>query len=590
MAETNLEITPRDQARLLVTAGLAGTLSPAKVESILDAAANSDGKRDPFEVLLTSGPDVVDAFYKFLAQALGVDYVDLTGIAETLSPVVELGEEDLAALERHQVIIYTDVTSDISLAVCASPADLYARRTAKAVVDSRNKKVGSTSGQLAEPAVALGRPDHIARELARLRTTVIARQLNEAAAVSVDTTDDQSLDGIVVSEVSPVVRWVNNLLQQSIVQRASDIHINPVGQHTVAKFRIDGVLQDADSPPQGRELEVVAHIMHRAGMDPTNQRFPQDGRLSFSAQGRVIDGRVGSIPSILGPKITIRLLDKTNITSITLDQMGFSERALLVLRRNASKRQGAILVSGPTGSGKTTTLYSVLREIATPDKHVMTVEDPVEYQLPGLIQVQVARSAEQGATFASALRAMLRADPDVIMVGEIRDAETARTAADASITGHLVLSTVHAPSAAEVYTRIIEMGVPAYAVAEAILVTTAQRLIRRVCQRCAEFSSPTDDEKRELERAGVEDIPQELAHARGCSACNGGYTGRTVIAEVLESNSDIRHLVASGAPAYKIRDAAAEEGFVSLAQDALRHVLEGRTTVTEWIRSVDVAR
>lgn len=589
MAQKQMEITAADQARLLVTAGLAGVVSPAAVKRILDEAAASGGRRDPFEVLLVSGQDVLDDFYRFLAQALNVDYVDLSGIGETLKPVVELGEEELVALERHQVILYTGPTSDFALAICASPADLYARRTAKTVLEARNEKVGSTAAPLAEPTLALGRPDYITRELARLRTIVISRQLNEQAAASVETEDEQ-LDGMVVSEVSPVVRWVNNLLQQAIVQRASDIHINPVGNQTVAKFRIDGMLQDADAPPQGRELEVVAHIMYRAGMDPTNQRFPQDGRLSFSAQGRIIDGRVNSIPSILGPKLTIRLLDKTNITSITLDQMGFSERSLLVLRHNSGKRQGAILVSGPTGSGKTTTLYSILREIATPEKHVMTIEDPVEYQLPGLIQVQVARSAEQGATFASGLRAMLRSDPDVIMVGEIRDAETARTAADASITGHLVLSTIHAPSAPEVYTRIIEMGVPAYAVAEAILVTTAQRLIRRVCQRCADFSPPTPDEIRELERAGVEDIPDELAHARGCSACNGGYTGRTVIAEVLESNEEIRHLVASGAPAFQIREAAMENGFVPLADDALRHVLEGRTTVTEWIRTVDIVR
>lgn len=564
-------------ARLVATAGLRGNhLTVSEARSILSDAYRTES--DPLDILFSQGGETLVRFFQFLADALGVPFVDVDEAAQSMRLFTEVDTDELELMKKTLFVIFIPGDGLDPLAVCADPTSHPTRTAVQRVWGDREGR----------PRLALGYAPLITRELTNLSSEALSRSYTEVAATTTEVPTEIAID-----DSSPVARYFANLLEQAVARRASDIHINWDGPRLVAKLRIDGLLQEAEAPPRGSEDELIAHIMYRSNMDQSNKRFPQDGRLSFNFQGRVIDGRVNSLPTIgdragsYRVKLSIRILDKQSL-QISLAGMGLSSRALDILRRNSRKRQGAIIVSGPTGSGKTTTLYSLLKEVSTPDKHVMTIEDPVEFQLPGLVQVQVARDEEQGVGFNQGLRAMMRSDPDIIMVGEIRDVETAKTAADASITGHLVLSTIHAPSAIEVFTRLVEMGVAAYAAAEAITVTTAQRLLRKVCDRCKVMRPPTDDEKAVLARMGVD--VAEVADGPGCPACGGtGYKGRTAIAEVLEVTPEIAHLVATRAPAAELRKVAKEQGFETLAEDALRHVLSGTTSVAEYVRAVDLS-
>lgn len=537
---------------------------------------------EPLAELIASNKRVRDDLLKAIAEELGYPYFDMANAGTALKADPALLENvPMDSLERYAAIPMSANEAGTVVIVIADPTDPTAKQVLSKIYEQqRGMKI----------SYAVASPFHIRRELATLRTKMQSEAISRAAAAEVQ---DQELQDLLRApdddsvETSPVVNFVTNLLVTAVHRRAADVHIdpNPDGSYQ-AYYRVDGIRQRAPDPPRHREPEVIAQILHRADMDPSNLRFPQDGRLKFSAHGRAIDGRVSMVPCVGGPKMTVRLLDPSNL-DLALEDMGFSRTALDILRRNSNHRQGTILVSGPTGSGKTTTLYSLLREVQTIEKNIMTIEDPVEYQIMGLNQIQVAKSETQGVTFAGALRAVMRSDPDVILVGEIRDAETAKIAADAAITGHLVLSTIHASSAIETFTRFIEMGVPAYMAAEALSVTTAQRLMRRVCQ-CAELESPSTEELAALERIGLE-APQLVAHTRGCGICNGvGYWGRLAIAEVLEISDDIRRLIATRAPIHEIRQVAADEGFISLAQDGFRHVKAQRTTISEYMRVVDL--
>jgi len=381
---------------------------------------------------------------------------------------------------------------------------------------------------------------------------------------------------------APVIRLVNNIILQAVDERASDIHIEPGPGDVRVRFRVDGMLREVMRLPRGASASLAARVKILAELNIAERRLPQEGRIQIRCREREIDLRVSLLPTIFGEKVAIRVLDRSQLVS-DIAGLGFSAANLERFRRILRAGYGMILVTGPTGSGKTTTLYAALHQIHQPERNIITVEDPVEYVLDGITQCQVRPKI--GYTFAVALRALLRQDPDVIMVGEIRDAETAQIAVRAAITGHLVLSTMHTNDAAGAITRLVDMGIEPYLVASSVLGVVAQRLVRVICPHCRESYSPgPSSAERAFLGLGADD-PLVLYRGRGCDYCGRtGYRGRTAVQEVLLVDRGIRELITAGAPAHEVRLAAREKGMVELRDDAARKVLDGVTTVSEVAR------
>ncbi|MFN2566564.1 MAG: ATPase, T2SS/T4P/T4SS family [Gemmatimonadaceae bacterium] len=378
-------------------------------------------------------------------------------------------------------------------------------------------------------------------------------------------------------DAETVTRLVDRLLGDGVRAGASDIHVEPEEGGIVVRHRVDGVLRDVRVLPRAVAPALVSRVKILSGLDIADRLRPQDGRARVAVNGTPVDLRVSTLPASRGEKVVIRILD-ARTTILTLDGMGFAPAEHARVQRLLEAREGLILVTGPTGSGKTTTLYAALREIQNRGVNVVTVEDPVEYRIPGIVQVQVRERA--GLTFGAALRSIMRQDPDVILVGEIRDRETAEIAIQASLTGHLVLSTLHTNDAASAVTRLIDMGVAAHKIATAVKGVLAQRLVRRLCEACREMRPAG----RGALRYGLS-ASTPLACARGCSACGGtGYRGRLAIVEVLISTSDVERLVAGGETADRIAHAARASGMGSLWDSGLAHVLSGDTSIEELLR------
>jgi general secretion pathway protein E len=379
---------------------------------------------------------------------------------------------------------------------------------------------------------------------------------------------------------APIIRFVNTLLTQAIKDRASDIHIEPFEKELVVRFRIDGVLYEIVKPPPRLQASIVSRVKIMAGLDIAEKRVPQDGRIRIRMAGREIDLRVSTLPVRHGERVVMRILEKGAVFS--LDTIGMAPFVLAEFRKNIAKPHGILLVTGPTGSGKTTTLYSGLAEINAPELNILTIEDPIEYELKGIGQTQVNTKIK--LTFATALRAHLRQDPDVIMVGEIRDKETADNAVQASLTGHLVLSTLHTNDSAGAFTRLIDMGVEPFLVSSSLLMILAQRLVRRLCVHCKEsFELSADDL---LDVGGSDDMVGQTAwRGVGCGEClNTGYRGRSGIYELLTVTDRIKQLVNAQSDAGTIKKAALEAGMKTLRYDGLRKVLMGETSLDEVLR------
>lgn len=384
---------------------------------------------------------------------------------------------------------------------------------------------------------------------------------------------------------SPVQEWLDMVLERAVSEGASDIHFMfQADRSLLLRFRVDGVLRSQRVPNQIRPIEVIGSIVSRCPtMDAANYREPQDGTFSFEAAGRTVDSRVALLPQTYGPTVVIRLLDSSAIRT-RLDDMGFSAAHIATLREAMQRSQGTVLAVGPTGSGKSTTLYALLREVNASEKNVLTVENPVEYRLPMIGQTEIRPGlGDRSLTFPRALRTILRLDPDVILVGEIRDQETAEVAMQAAITGHLVLSTLHANSALAAFPRLVNMGLPSYLVAEALSVIISQRLLRKV-HECARIDVPTPEEIAQIKALGFEP-PETVAHAVGCNGCNGaGFRGRLAAVEVLTPSAKLRNMILEEAPLARLAEEAAGEGFLSIFNDGVRHLSAGRTTVTEITR------
>jgi general secretion pathway protein E len=381
---------------------------------------------------------------------------------------------------------------------------------------------------------------------------------------------------------APIVRLLNALLSQAVREGASDIHIEPFETRSVVRFRIDGVLRDVLEPPLAVHGVIVSRIKIMARLDIAEKRMPQDGRITLRLAGRSVDVRVSSLPTAHGERVVMRLLDK-QAGRLTLVGLGMSPNILETLDDQIHQPHGIILVTGPTGSGKTTTLYAALSQLDTRHHNIMTVEDPIEYDLDGIGQTQVNARIE--LSFARALRAILRQDPDIIMIGEIRDLETAQIAVQASLTGHLVLATLHTNDSVGAVTRLVDMGVEPFLVASSLLGVLAQRLVRKLCPQCRRQHVPDAAECRLLQIDPATAAQHPIYTPHGCEACNQtGYQGRTGIFELLQIDEQLRSLIHDGASEGRLREHARDLGMLSMREDGLRWVLAGHTSIEEVLR------
>jgi len=401
------------------------------------------------------------------------------------------------------------------------------------------------------------------------------------ASLNVDeAVDDKSLES--AAAAAPVIRFVNLVLYQAVTDRASDIHFEPFEKDFKIRYRVDGALYEMSPPPRRLALPIISRIKVMSGLNIAERRIPQDGRISLTVAGHTVDLRVSCLPTSHGESVVLRVLDRS-VVSLELENVGLPEDVYDDVTIDIEKPNGIIIVTGPTGSGKTTTLYSCLRAINKIDTKLLTAEEPVEYDIDGIIQVQINPGA--GNTFGKVLRAFLRQDPDIMMIGEIRDLETAEIAVQAALTGHLVFSTLHTNDAAGAVTRLVDMNVEPYLISSTLEAILGQRLVRTICLNCKEPYMPDDDtlSRLDLKRAGIGD--RQFYYGRGCSKCNGtGYKGRKGVFEYLRVSDPIRELINERRPTLYIRERARELGMRTLREDAIRNVLDGYTTVDEVLR------
>jgi type IV pilus assembly protein PilB len=499
-----------------------------------------------------------------VAEAYGVEAVELANFPVDPTAMTRI---PLTLARRHRMLPIAVNDSTISVAVC-DPGDVLALDDVRAA-----------TGLMVRPLVVT--KDDLDRLLDRY--TRASTDLDEAAAQIV-AEDAPSGDGLnSVNEDAPVVRYVNSLLERAITSRASDIHLEP-GEHDLKiRLRIDGVLHEVDAVPRGIQAALISRLKILSGLDITERRVPQNGRITKDLGGRSIDLRTATLPTVWGEKVVLRVLDTGGI-DLELRKLGFTEANYNRFSESFSKPHGMVLVTGPTGSGKSTTLYATLGVIARPEVNVITVEDPVEYRMAGINQVQV--NSKAGLTFAAILPAILRSDPDVVLIGEIRDRATAQLAVEAALTGHLVLSTLHTNDAPSAMPRLVEMGVEPFLVGSSLDAVLAQRLSRRLCEWCKEAYQPHEKELLgahwPFEKFGT---PERFWRAVGCRSCaQTGYRGRLAINEVMPVTEEIERLTVRHAAASEIKKVAIAEGMVTLRDDGLRKTAEGLTSLEEVLR------
>jgi general secretion pathway protein E len=399
----------------------------------------------------------------------------------------------------------------------------------------------------------------------------ISREIEESTKDLLDVTDE-----------APIIRLVNSILSQAVKERVSDIHIEPFERHLSVRFRKDGILREVLRPPKRFQAAITSRIKIMGNLNIAEKRLPQDGRIRRVVAGKEIDVRLSTVPTTFGERLVLRILDRSS-TLLDLTELGMADDHLKTMESLITRPHGIILVTGPTGSGKTTTLYAALQRINTPDKNILTIEDPVEYQIQGIGQMQVNPKID--FTFANGLRAILRQDPDVVLIGEIRDRETAEIAIQASLTGHLVFSTLHTNDAASAFTRLIDMGVEPFLIASSLIAAVAQRLVRCVCPSCRQAYTPSPQELKVLRIDKIEPTDTFFKTGPGCPTClNTGYSGRNAIYEMLLVTDEIRELIMARANANVIKKVAMERGMRTLRQDGVLKVRKGITTSEEVMR------
>jgi type IV pilus assembly protein PilB len=553
--------SPRFLTDVIVDMGLA---SRPQVEDALETARATGAT--PERVLLDHRIITQEGLARALAERYGLDHLDL-GVFQVDMNAANLVTTAIA--KRYQAVPVAFADTQTLLVAMADPSNVLA-------VDD----IAIMTGH--EVRVAVAPADDIAGLISRLD------RLEDVVGNTQDLVEEAEQDSAEVvalhetSEDAPVIKLVNQLVAQAVERGASDIHLAQDGRELRVRFRIDGVLQDITSVQRKLAPGVVSRIKIMAELDIAERRLPQDGRVGLLVDGRHIDLRVVTMPSVHGEGVVMRVLDKSNVV-VDLDQLGMGDAERERFEAACRETHGAVLVTGPTGSGKSTTLYAALQMLNTPEKNIITVEDPVEYEMEGLTQLQVANKV--GLSFATGLRAMVRADPDIIMVGEIRDRETAQIAVESALTGHLVLSTLHTNDAPGAITRLIEMGVEPFLVASALDCIVAQRLARMLCPHC---KRRTIIPAKILQESGYRaHMELEAYEPAGCRRCGGsGYKGRIGIYEVMNVTPEVQTMALERRPAEEIREQAVKQGMTRLRDDGLQKVRAGRTSIAEISRVI----
>jgi len=526
--------------------------------------------RPILSLFLTAIPDHVIA--KALADELGIRYYDLYAtVADYHFDSNVLDRADQEVLRQFSALPLVDKNGRVVVAV-TNPND-------PELIDYLRARYGQFQLVLSTKTQVQNRLAYYATEVASLNNVTTSQNQNQPQ------TPGLTPNVTLTTAKSPMQEWLDSVLGRAVAEGASDVHFmfNP-DKSILMRFRVDGILRQQRVPANIRPIEIIGAIMSRCGMDMANLREPQDGTFGFQAAGREIDGRVAMLPQEHGPTLVVRLLDSQNMRT-RLDDMGFAPQHLEQMRAASSRAQGMLIVCGPTGAGKSTTLYGLVREQDSTTKAVFTVENPVEYRLPFIGQTEIRHGlGDKSLTFARALRSILRLDPDVILVGEIRDQETAEVALQASLTGHLVLTTLHANSSMSAFSRLVNMGLPRYLVAEAATLVASQRLVRRL-HDCARWGEPTPADRAVLKRLGFPDGVERINRPEGCPGCNGtGFRGRVAVAEVLSPDAVLRQMFTDSASIEELNAEAARQGFVTLAMDGVRHLSNGTTSIDELRR------
>jgi type IV pilus assembly protein PilB len=549
-----------------------GLLLPAQLEEIVELQKQQGGRI--VKLLTAKGYVTEQDMVISMGRCLDVPPInlakvhppdDVTGLipkeiarAHKLAPVCKLGNKLFVAMaDPMNVLAIDDLRQRTKLEIVPMIT------TEKAIDDALS---GVNSGGMAI--------DDVMRDAAEEASSGVEEIKDKSENLDLDKLRGEGEEG-------PVVKVVNMILVQAIKEKASDIHIEPFEKSIKLRYRVDGNLVEASSPPKSLQLPMASRIKILAGLDIAERRLPQDGRFRIRVAGKEIDLRISFLPTVYGEKIVIRLLDKSALSG-SVKTLGLDERTLGLFQSAIDAPHGMILVTGPTGSGKTTTLYSVLQELNSPEYNIVTVEDPVEYQLSGVNQVAV--KPEIGLTFASALRSILRQDPDIVMIGEIRDQETADIAVKAALTGHQVLSTLHTNDAAGAISRLDDMGIEPFLISSSVLLTCAQRLVRRICPNCKEEFVPEADVFEKLEVPEL--VGETFYRGAGCERCKGrGYSGRAAVMEVLPVSEAIRRLIVKRAAASVIKNQAVQEGMKTLRMAGIDKAREGITTLEEVLRT-----
>ena len=547
----------------------------ATESGINEALAQQKTTNDKIGVtLIEMGFIEEEDFTSAFAEQLGYRKADNFILLEADSEVASLISEDFARENRVLAVQKSETTITVAM---EDPEDVVA-------VDSIKRLTNLT------PDILVAGPELLEKALDKVygeiqKTTEVAETIESITVVSgeegsqeeVDLSPDKASD-----EDAPIVKLVNLIFQESIKERATDIHIEPMEKQVYIRIRIDGVLQTIMTPPATSLSGLVTRIKILSNLNIAEKRLPQDGRFSVKSPGKDIDIRVSILPTVYGEKVVMRLLDKTGF-DFNLTSLGFPKQNLSTFKKVIKQPYGMVVVSGPTGSGKSTSLYAALKEIKSERTNITTVEDPVEYQLDGVNQVQVFEDI--GLTFGSTLRSILRQDPDVLLIGEIRDGETADIAVKFALTGHLVFSTVHANDAPGTITRLLDIGIAPFLVGSCLNLVMAQRLVRRLCNKCKEEYTPSNEE---LSLVGLDPsrAPKTLFKAKGCADCrNTGYKGRLAIFEMIPMARDLRKLVFDNANEDDIRQASLKNGMQTLREAGNARILDGTTSIEEVLRS-----
>jgi type IV pilus assembly protein PilB len=544
-------------------------LQPSQAEDVLNEA-NLNGK-SIVQAMVDGGFVDESNFYRTIAEALSVEYVDLTD-TEIPSAILKLIPSGLARLHRALPIRLSGNTLRVAL---ANPLDPHAAEDLRFALGKDVDVVVAPTEQIEERI-----NEHYGADTASMDE--VLKQLGEAGDMLQIRGDETAAAVEAEANATPIIRFVDLILYQAIQDRASDIHFEPFENEFKIRYRVDGALYEISPPPRQLALPVISRVKVMANMNIAERRLPQDGRIQKNIAGSHVDLRVSTLPTQFGESVVLRVLDRSTV-NLDLEMLGMPDYIHNYLIELINRPNGIFIATGPTGSGKTTTLYSCLRKINTLDSKLLTAEEPVEYDLEGIIQVQVNDAI--GLSFARVLRAFLRQDPDRIMIGETRDLETAKIAIQASLTGHLVFTTLHTNDAPGAITRLIDMGVEPFLISATLEAVLGQRLLRSICPNCRTAYKPNDSLLAQLELSKRDIGDRQFFYGKGCNACNDtGYNGRKGIYELMKITDPLRQLINERAPTIVLKQKAIELGMVTLRQDGLRSIFASDTTIEEVLK------